>query len=276
MMRKRTLWILPLTTILTITLLWTYAALAFGSGSRSGLLSTDASSPLTSGYDGDTTVTVDTSTGVYGITVYDTVNHRATLQYHANKPFKMLSVVKLLIALDTLDSGGDPSEVSDMLRYSDDAIARELWWQGGKTDVIARMTSKIGLSHTKPPDDPIWWGFTTSTASDLVRIYRYILDDAPAPSRRIIMSALEHASRTGSDGFNQYFGIPTAAGSQPWAVKQGWSCCRIGRSLHTTGTVGADHRYIVIVLGLWGKKTTWSADKQAINAVVKSLMPLVE
>jgi len=69
---------------------------------------------------------------------------------------------------------------------------------------------------------PGYWGYTALSAADIVRIYRWILDSAPATLRDIVMGDLRASTRCGVEGFDQRFGIP-ASFQQPWAVKQGWS-----------------------------------------------------
>lgn len=167
-------------------------------------------------------------------------------RYHAGDAFLAESVVKLLIALETLDRGGTPDVVAETLSRSGDHTATVLWNAGGGTAVVDRMVRRIGLSHTRPPDLPYMWGQTSVTAGDVAASYRYILRRAPRRQRATVLTALRNATPDGADGFSQYFGIPDAAGDRSWAVKQGRACCRPNRDLHTTGLLGTDDRYIVV------------------------------
>ncbi len=207
--------------------------------------------------------------GSLGLAVYDTSTGRSVLRYRATVEFPSESVVKLLIALDALDRGTAADRVSEMLSRSDDAVASQLWVQGGGPDLVTRMAARIGLTHTTPPSLPYMWGDTTVTADDVVAVYRYILNRAPE-EREVILSALRDATRTAADGFDQYFGIPDAAGGWPWAVKQGWACCNPYRALHTTGLVG---RYIVVALTEHPAATGWQTDKAELTTVVADLLP---
>ena len=84
------------------------------------------------------------------------------------------------------------------------------------------MVGRLGLQDTQPPPpDHHGWGSTAVSAADLVRVYRYLLDSAPAPVRDYVLGNLRQSTRCGTDGFDQSFGIPSAFG-RPWAVKQGW------------------------------------------------------
>ncbi|WP_344416783.1 hypothetical protein [Amycolatopsis minnesotensis] len=109
------------------------------------------------------------------------------------------------------------------------------------------------------------------TAADVVRIYRYLLEHAA----ETILSALAEATEAGTDGFRQYVGIPDAANGLPWAVKQGWSCCRPARILHTSGLVGEGNRYVVVVLTSHPASVTDGVGSRRVTAVVSALRPLL-
>lgn len=212
--------------------------------------------------------------GRIGIAVYDRQRGGMIGSYDADQSFATESVVKVLIGLDTLDHDGDAGAVTEMIERSDDATASKLWVKGGDTDILTRMIAKIGLSQTVPPASAGRWGDTTITADDLVSVYRYLLDRAPAQERNVILAAMRGATNQGADGFDQYFGIPYAAGSgRPWAVKQGWACCKPDRVLNTTGVLDNDDRYIVIVLTSHDAATTYPHDTDEITAAVRALLP---
>lgn len=183
------------------------------------------------------------------LAVYDRQDNRMAAGRGADETTYTESVVKLLIGLASLDRGGSAAEVATMLSHSDDSIARTLWGRYGGSQIVTGMAAKIGLKNTTPPGRAGYWGDSRTTAADLVRVYRYILDTAPAAERTTVLTALGSAAHVAADGNDQWFGIPDALeGSTPRAVKQGWACCEPGWILNTTGLIGADHRYIVIVL----------------------------
>lgn len=167
-----------------------------------------------------------------GIAVYDRLTGRFTEQYQADRAFRSASVVKLLLALDFLWDRGpayDPPQadrvrLDAMLRSSDDDAASHYWSTGGGSAVITRMALRLALTNTTPPPAayPGYWGYTATTAADTVRVYRYLLDEAPAPVRSLVLGALHRSTRCAADGFDQYFGLPSAFDA-PGAVKQGWS-----------------------------------------------------
>jgi hypothetical protein len=206
--------------------------------------------------------------GTVSAVVFDRQRGATTVSVHADRGYTSASLVKLLIALSVLDSGGPTAQVQRMLSRSDDALASEFWSTYGGPAIVARWAKKIGLTGTRPPADPGRWGDTRITAKDMVRIYQYLLGHAPGA----ILNALRDATERGSDGFRQYFGIPDAAAGRPWAVKQGWSCCRPARTLHTTGVVGDDDRYIVVVLTEHPDSVDYAVGSRRVTAVVSALL----
>lgn len=254
-----------------------------------------------------------------GIAVFDRRNGTFTERLDADRRFRSASVVKLLIVLDHLWDRGPDHPIPDsererldpMLRSSDDGAASHFWAANGQGAIVDRMVTRLGLTHTaRPPaTHPGYWGYTALTAADTVRIYRYLLDEAPAPVREYVMGNLREATRCATDGFDQYGGIPSAF-ERPWAVKQGWSGfgssgeCAPGESrsggegragdtgerrtarraaaadldldlvseaLHTTGTVGADDRSIVAVFTLHPDGTPYGTAYSALTSLTGSL-----
>lgn len=144
--------------------------------------------------------------------------------------YRSASVVKLFIALDYLESHGPdyviPAEdlalLQPMLRSSNDDAASTLWVRDGWEQIVVRMVARIGLTDTAPPASRGKWGYTAISAADVVKTYQYILTQAHPKYRDFIMNNLDLATNCGADGFDQFFGIPSAL-SRPWAVKQGWS-----------------------------------------------------
>ncbi|MFI5895208.1 hypothetical protein ACIA5D_34425 [Actinoplanes sp. NPDC051513] len=236
-----------------------------------------------------------------GIAVYDRQTGTFTEQQNVDLQFRSASVVKLLIALDYLWDRGpdyaipaaDRTRLDAMLRSSDDDAASYYWVQRGYEAVINRMVPRLGLLRTAPPPSSQrgYWGYTAISASDVVRVYRFLLDSAPLPVRQYVMGNLRQSTRCAADSYDQYFGIPSVFAG-PRAMKQGWSgfgnapmTCTGGASvraraagvdlvreaLHTTGTVGADDRAIVVVLTLHPDGTPFATAYNTLNGIVRSL-----
>jgi hypothetical protein len=241
-----------------------------------------------------------------GIVVYDRQTGTFTEQHNAHERFRSASVVKLLIAIDHLWNRGpgytlpadDRARLDLMLRASDDAAATHYWQQDGGPAIVGRMVTRLTLTDTAgpPPGYEGTWGYTAMSAADTVKIYRWLLERAPAGLRDIVMGNLRASTRCGTDGFDQRFGIPSVF-AQPWAVKQGWSGFgRTGQcgataagaprqttageaagvelarpALHTTGTVGAGDRTVVAVFTLHPQGTSFDSAYATVNRVVGSL-----
>ncbi|MBM7789442.1 hypothetical protein [Tenggerimyces flavus] len=247
-----------------------------------------------------------------GVAVFDRQTGQFTEQLNTAMQFRSASLVKLLLVLDFLWNRGptydipaaDRTRLDVMLQRSDDAAASHYWSTLGGSAVINRMVPRLGLQNTAPPPSthPGFWGYVAISAADVVRIYRYILDQAPAQVRDYIMGNLHAAKRCGTDGFDQYMGIPSSF-NRPWAIKQGWSGMSSGgctsatlaslmgakepavapavigpmavdltrEALHSTGTVGAGDRVIVAALTLNPDGTSYGAAYSRLNQLVRSL-----
>lgn len=235
-----------------------------------------------------------------GIAVYDRHTASYAFSRNATTRFRSASLVKLFIALDYLWNRGptyaipaaDRPRFDIMLRSSDDDAASWFWKADGADAIVTRMVSRLGLQNTAPPSavGKTGWGSTTLSAADLVRVYRYLLDTAPAPVRQAVLGDLDQSTKCGTDHYDQSFGIPSAF-AKPWAAKQGWygfgdipqhpcdapasavvpASVLSGAVLHTTGTVGADHRVIVVVLTQHPDGTSFASAAATLTRLTRAL-----
>ncbi|WP_406816403.1 hypothetical protein [Mycobacterium sp. M23085] len=193
------------------------------------------------------------------------------------------SVAKLFIADDLLlheSEGKAPLSADDhqaldiMLQSSDDGAAEKFWGQGGGAAIITEVAARYGLASTTPPSDGRWWN-TMSSVTDLIRYYEMLLDGSgglPADDAKIIVNDLAQSTPNGLDGYPQRFGIPDGLYAEPVAVKQGWMCCIGSDWMHlSTGVIGADHRYIMVVQSLQTADDTTARD--TITRAVKTIFP---
>ncbi|ONI81086.1 hypothetical protein ALI144C_21280 [Actinosynnema sp. ALI-1.44] len=188
------------------------------------------------------------------VVVKDRTSGTVVLSERADRSFYAGSLVKLMVGVDALmRHPGDSrmaQDVNYMIKRSDDQMCSRFWMsEGGGVAILSRMRQQMGLKGTKAPTDPGQWGNTFITANDMVRVYEYILTQAPAAIRTVIVDAMANATEYGSDGVRQWFGIPSYGTKQQWAVKQGWTTSGKGQmSVHSTGLVGKNWHYIVILL----------------------------
>lgn len=243
--------------------------------------------------------------------VFDRQAGKIVATRNAHRKYRSASVVKILIAIDYLERrksvpAADARLLRIMLRSSDDDAASTFWDRLGKGQIIVRQARRLGLSDTTPPpaSKPGFWGYTSLSAYDIVRTYRYLLDRADARVRDTILSHLRHSTPCGTDGFDQTFGIPDAL-PRPWAVKQGWSGfgttppvrCGGGGAravgapiswiaqratgsgvpdygrpvLHSTGLAGKGERYVMAVLTAHPAGGTWSSSVKRITTLTRDL-----
>jgi hypothetical protein len=217
----------------------------------------------------------------FGFEVFDRRTGAVLASGHAGQQFATMSVVKLLIALDVLardnratPDGATQQELHQLLADSDDGIANNLWSADGGPAIVTRIAGLLGLSGTRPPDDPGEWGDTLITPQDMTTVYRYITDQLPTPDRDLIIGALADAPRRAADGFNQYFGIPDGMPHTIWAIKQGWGTSGSQAVMDSTGLVGTDSRYVVVVLAS-APADSYSTVPAVVTAGVGALADLV-
>lgn len=242
--------------------------------------------------------------------VFDRQSGKFVAARKAHRKFRSASVVKILIAIDYLERrtsvpAADAKLLRVMLRSSDDDAASTLWDRLGKGQIIVRTARKLGLADTTPPPaaKPGFWGYTSLSAYDIVRTYRYLLDRAAPRVRDTILGHLRAATPCGTDGFDQTFGIPDAV-PRPWAVKQGWSgfgttppvrCGGDVRStaapiswiaqrtagsgvpdygrpvLHTSGLVGKNERYVMALLTAHPAGASWNTGVNRTTTLTRAL-----
>ncbi|OXM53059.1 hypothetical protein [Amycolatopsis alba] len=210
--------------------------------------------------------------------VFDRTAGKQVIDDRGSERFRTASVVKLFIALDAItrkSSKADESQLYRMLAKSDDAIANTLWTKNGGPAIVTRTVAAAGLKSTSAPADAGRWGDTLSTADDIALVYRHILK-LPKAKRNVILKPLREATRTAADGFDQHFGIPTAFQDRPWAVKQGWASGRGAVDAHTTGLVGEDDRYVVVILSSFAEGTDLGAATARATSAAVSLAPRLE
>lgn len=221
-----------------------------------------------------------------GATLSVAILDRATHQLVSNGNTQIAgtaSVAKLFIADNLLlqESEGrttlspdDRRALDTMLEASDDGAAERFWGQDGGGTIITQIANRYGMTSTTAPSDGRWWN-TVSSATDLIHYYDMLLSGTgglPPERAGIIVNDLAQSTPNGADGYPQRFGIPDGLYAEPVAVKQGWMCC-IGSSwLHlSTGVIGADRRYIMVIQSL--QQSDDATARDTITRAVKTIFP---
>jgi hypothetical protein len=212
-----------------------------------------------------------------GAMVFDRQTGKTLLSINSSHRFHSASLVKLLIAIDVLRSGASSSERTDlsfMLKMSDDNMASTYWVRQGGAPLVSREASRLGLHETAPPTPAGQWGNTWLSPRDMVTIYQYIENQLPGSDRDLIVNAMAAAPEHASDGFDQWFGIPSGQKAD-WAIKQGWGSSSDSICLHSTGLVGTHWRYIVVMMTQHPLGTSLATGTASTTAGVRALAPLI-
>jgi hypothetical protein len=104
----------------------------------------------------------------------------------------------------------------------------------------------------------------------MVRVYQYVMNDMPTEDRELIVDALGRAPQYAADDFDQYFGIPDGLDLQ-WAIKQGWGNNDHAMVLHSSGLVGAQWRYVVVLLTEHPLGSGWRTSANSVTAAAGAL-----
>ncbi|MDQ1732741.1 MAG: hypothetical protein QOK10_2900 [Pseudonocardiales bacterium] len=190
--------------------------------------------------------------------------------------FASESVVKVMIAARLLASGQmtgtTESTAYEMVTQSDDADADALYGLVGGADVLPWAESYFHISDLgEPPGNPAWWGSTEISAKGMVYLYAAIAKDPTVGPW--LMDAMAHATQYGTDGTDQFFGIPSATSGA--AVKQGWGDDGLDTPnavFNSTGYVN-DDRYAVAILTDGPPSSYGSEISAVVTAEAQRLMP---
>lgn len=160
------------------------------------------------------------------------------------------SLIKLFIATRLLAdgnmSGFNETTAYKMITQSDDASANTLYGRTGGDANITWVEQRYGIPWLgSPPPQSGYWGATPVTAHGMVSFYAAVRADPVVWPW--LSNAIHNATPYGSDGFYQFFGIPSATTGA--GIKQGW-----GNDTPTgvpeqnsTGVVNGDHFAVAIL-----------------------------
>jgi hypothetical protein len=174
-----------------------------------------------------------------------------------NSTYASESVMKVFIATRLLMTGQmtgwNATTAYKMITQSDDASANALYGRTGGDGVINWVKSALNIPNLgSPPLRSGWWGGTQITAAGMTRFYNAVRHRPTVWNW--LGNAMHHATRYGSDGTYQYFGIPSATTGA--AIKQGWGGDNAAGqpAFNSTGLVNGD-RFAVVILtqgGVYG------------------------
>ena len=215
-----------------------------------------------------------------GVAVRDRHTGETAIGAAGALPMYAASLAKIVVAIDVLERRRaglpvGPQHVGLIRRAlgpSDDEAMNTLWVRFDGNGAVARVAARLGLTETRPPQDPSQWGEAVLSARDVVKLYDHVLSGMAPEDRELIVGALAAAPRIATDGFDQAFGL--VAGAPAGASKQGWMCCVAGQiTLHSAGVTGPGRRFVVALLssqprgvGYGGARATVTAVADAVRA----------
>ena len=165
--------------------------------------------------------------GTTGIAFVDTTTGRVLGNGDSGVALRTASIVKIVIGMRLFAFAREqhralrPDEQSDlsaMIRASDNDAASRLWSELGGPAVIGWVKQVTGVRNTAPPDDPGSWGFTTTSAHDMAMILSAIVHarGITAANRDALLREMRQVIPS------QHWGVGDAVHHSNPAVKNGW------------------------------------------------------
>ncbi len=217
------------------------------------------------------------SRGYYvGVSVLDTKTGHVYGAGHHTATFASESVVKVMIAARLYVQGrlhgSTASRAYYMITHSDDDTASAFYGSVGGDSLINWVKSHYGVPDLgSPPRRTGWWGNTHITPDGMVKLYAKLKRTGFGPW---LLNAMHHASKFGSDGFYQWFGLRSASSTA--AIKQGWGTdydnWSNGADENTTGFVNGD-RFAVAILARGSAGTYGGPLGSMLTGMAKTLLP---
>jgi beta-lactamase class A len=178
-----------------------------------------------------------------------------TYSYSRGRRTATASIVKVDILVALLLRNGrrglsryEKSLAEAMIRYSDNAAATALYIRIGGSAGLARANRRLKLRNTVP-GPPGYWGSTTTSAEDQIRLLGALTGKSPVPKagRRYVLGLM---ARVVPD---QAWGVRAAAREGDLvAVKNGWLPRQSDGHRWTVNTIGRveghGHDYLIAVL----------------------------
>jgi hypothetical protein len=156
----------------------------------------------------------------------------------------------------------ESAQAKVMIENSDNTAATALWESIGRAEGLHAANKRIGLTDTEGGSG-LLWGLTQTTAADQLRLLRAVFGTEG-------YSALSEVSRAYIQGLMgrvseaQTWGVPSAAASADYEVKNGW-LKRTTTQLWDINSIGrvksGGHTYLVAVLS---KGNTTQADGMSL------------
>jgi len=221
--------------------------------------------------------------GRLGIVVRDRVSGAVWRAGSPEHPVWTASTVKLAMAADLLERSRAGTitldavarnQIADMLDFSSNAAANQLWKRFRLADRLGHYRSAYGMGGLGFPTGDRYWGAMKCTTEDLLALMSYVLDRLPAEDRDVIVEAMRSVSPI------QQWGVWSAGPALMPGVKGGWSIEKDPGGEHwvanSVGFAGSEARYAVAMMyqlppGVTTKAGTIEAGVHAVSDVVATI-----
>lgn len=224
-----------------------------------------------------------TSSFVAGVTVIDRAN-KNSMKFngqlsHTEFPLQSLGRLPILMSAILQDDDvakGDVTEIVSMMQGYSGSATDAMWEKYGGRSIITDLSAKYNLEEVTVGSS---WHDTTMSSIDLARMYRRFLDDDDVSTQeKQWMISMMRGTSLSVSGQDFSWGLPSAQpdnnesssnqddeSTLAWA--QGWSDAsgQGSTARSTTGILGKDMRYIVIIHGQFPSETTNDVADQTIT-----------
>lgn len=184
-----------------------------------------------------------------------------------------LDILETVLREDGVLSGDDLANATGMIENSSNDDAQDLWNGEGGAAAVSGYNERAGLGATRP-NQAGYWGLSTTTASDQVRLLDHLALPNPVlstPERRQALSLMHQVELDQRWGVGA--GLPPGT---PVAVKNGWLPLDNGKGwqVNSDGIV-AGHGYRDDVSVLTTGEPTESAGIHEIEGLTRLVWPLL-
>jgi hypothetical protein len=229
-----------------------------------------ASGALAAYLAGEAKASLDMTATAFDAAGGETSTYWPTLRLTAASSMK-LDILEVLLEhaqhAGTALNAAQASLAQKMIEDSTNTAGQALWDTVGGAAAVGAYDGAAGLSETAP-NEPGYWGLSTTGPSDLVRLMSDVafanplLDDA---SRAYALGLLTHVLPTQTWGATA--GVPPGVSV---AIKNGWLRIDGRWEVNTTAWVDGDGRDYVVAVMSWGD-VTGSAGIHAVDGLCSLL-----
>ncbi|MFD9303158.1 serine hydrolase [Streptomyces sp. NPDC060048] len=221
--------------------------------------------------------------GRYALAVEDLTSGRSAAYGSSSETFTSASIIKVdilaALLLQTQDRGGRLTSAqrqlaSDMIRFSDNDAAQELWIGVGRRQGLDAANARLGFTPAHAGQRGPW-GLTRTTARDQIALLKAVFtQDSPLSAAsqsyvRALMSAVTDGQNWGVRAAGAPGGLPVLKnGWLPGGMPQLWA-------VNSVGVVErAGHTLLVVVLtdGQPTRETGIALIEQAAATAVEALV----